>query len=223
MRLLNCRLFSPERRTRFTPVLLLLIAVLGSGSGCAPVFSDFQGARMVKPGRAEITPAASYVSAPQYTAGLQVAYGLHRRAELRARLTHVFRPQTSRTSNSQVDVLNDLDDALQQDFNVISAGLKFSLIKDRIALHLPAEAYFGGGDAGRVTGHPALLLSVPISDRLEFNPSINAILPAGFVAVNLGLAAGDLDRWAVRPEVGMLANTGTVSIGLGFSVRTGRP
>ena len=206
---------------RLIPVLPLLLAVLSPG--CAPVFSDFQSARMVKPGRVEVTPAASYVSAPQYTAGLQAAYGLHHRAELRARFTRVFRPRTLRASTPRIDALNDLDDALQQDVNVISAGLKFSLAENRVALHLPAETYFGGGDAGGVTGHPALLLSVPLSDRLELNPSINAILPSGFVAVNLGLAAGDLDRWAVRPEVGVLANTGTISIGLGFSIRTGRP
>jgi len=209
-----------KHHTRSTLVLLLLIAVLGPG--CAPVFSDFQSARMVEPGRAEVTPAASYVFT-QYTAGLQVAYGLHHRAELRARLTHVFRPQILRASNPQGGVLNDLDDALQQDVNVVSAGLKFGLVQDRVALHLPAEAYFGGGEAGGVMAHPALLLSVPLSARLELNPSINAVLPSGFVAVNLGLAAGDLDRWAVRPEVGVLANTGAVSIGLGFSIRTGRP
>jgi hypothetical protein len=198
---------------RFTLLLALSIALL---QGCAPVFSDFQSARMVERGDIEVTPAAGYVSAPQWTAGAQVGYGLSDRTELRARLTHVF---------TDWDVEGDggwLEDS-PDDFNVISAGPKFSLVEDRLALHLPLGAYFNGEDGlGGLHGHPSLIASIPISDDIDLNPSVNAILPGGLVAVNLGTAIGDHDRFTVRPEVGVLVNGGVISAGVGFSYRIGR-
>lgn len=200
---------------RFNLLLVLSIMLF---QGCAPVFSDFQSARMVERGAVEVTPAAAYVTAPQWTAGAQLAYGLSDGTELRARLTHVF-------TGWDIEGSDDgwLEDSAD-DFNVISVGLKFSLVEDRLALHLPLGAYFNGDDGlGGLHGHPALIASIPVGDGVDLNPSVNAIVPGGLLAVNLGAAIGDHDRFTVRPEVGVLVNGGVVSAGVGFSYRLDRP
>lgn len=196
----------------FNLLLVLSIALL---QGCAPVFSDFQSARMVERGAVEVTPAGGYVSSPQWTLGAQIAYGLSDRTELRARLTHVFTGLDTEGSDWLEESVNDI--------NVISAGLKFSLVEDRLALHLPIGAYFNAEDGlGGLHGHPALIASIPVCDDIDLNPSLNAILPGGLVAINLGAALSNHDRFTVRPEVGVLVNYGFVSAGVGFSYRFAR-
>ena len=200
------------------PALLFLLVVCLL-TGCAPVFSDFQDARLVEPGQFEVTPAIGYVSAPQYTVGIQGAYGMSQRTEWRARLTHVFvQWETEQNVLAQREFERDV---LAGGFSVISTGPKFCLNNDNVAVHLPVEALVSGGSISSVHVHPALLVSIPLSEGALLNPSVNTILPSGLVAVNLGLAFGDLDRWAVRPEVGVLLNGSVIGVGIGFSYRPG--
>ena len=60
--------------------------------------------------------------------------------------------------------------------------------------------------------HPTVLLTAPVSPHVELNASTKALIPFSegdtLLAVNLGAGFGNLDRWAIRPEIGFLFNPG---------------
>jgi hypothetical protein len=193
-------------------------------SGCVPFLADQQSARLVQPGRAEITPSFSYVSFSadgetehvQNQFGLRLGYGLSQRTELRATYEHV----------SVVDV----DD--EGGFNMLGVGAKFGLVPDRVALYLPVGFVFGGEvDSGDTwTAVPTVLATVVSSNTFELTPSLKAFIPLTgddrevFLGFHLGAGiSNDLSRWAVRPEVGLVRNPGeegtTWGWALGLSFR----
>ena len=198
---------------------LLMALVLVVGQGCAaPVFSDFQTARVVQQGEWELTPAASHLPRlDQTNAGLQAAVGVGSSIELRARYVRAF-------TRDFVDE-NDTRffDALDEDFNTASLGVKFSLIEGVLAAYVPVEVVFAAGSESAVTTRPTLIATAPLTASLEVNSSVNAILPYGLVSVNAGLGIGKLGTWSVRPEAGVMLNTGYVAAGIGFAYRFGGP
>jgi hypothetical protein len=177
--------------------LLLLMA------GCAPVFSDLQSARLVGKARVEATPS---VSALYYSdsstdhvenhAGVQLATGVLDRVDLRLRYEYAF----------DVGV------------NVVGFGPKVALVKDRLALALPVGFAFGGGvDSGKSWQiHPTLITTAPLGRNAEWNSSFKVMIPLSggegndtLLAVNTGFGlSSNLDRWVVRPEVGLCYNPG---------------
>lgn len=199
---------------------LLFLGLLGGAMAavaCVPVFSDFQSAKLAGPGRVEITPSASTVSVSgedeghvQDEYGVQVGTGVLDRLDLRARYVRV------------------------EGINGVGFGPKIGLVKDRLALAVPVGFAFGEDvETGKTwTVHPTLLLTQPVVPRLEVNASVKGLIPLSkdggdtLVAVNLGLALGDLERWAIRPEIGFLFNPGEsghfIHLGLGFTVFAGK-
>jgi hypothetical protein len=193
-------------------ILLACAAVLPS---CAPVFSDLQSAKLVGRGRVELTPSASTVSFAddgdtdhvQNHVGVQVATGVADRLDLRARYERV------------------------EGVNAVGAGPKLSLVKDKVAIYVPVGFAFGDDVASSESWqvHPTLLLTAPVSDRFELNGSAKYLYSFeedtdGLVAFNVGAGLStNLEKWAIRPEVGILVNPGEeghfTQFSLGVSVR----
>jgi hypothetical protein len=205
-----------------TPIILILGMTIGFLK-CAPVFSDLQGAGLVGKGRYEITPGFSSVSFSnddesehiQNHYGVQVGYGMSDRADIRFRLERI-----------QLDT-NGGDPA---GATVLGIGPKFGKRHGTVALYLPVGMAFGEDvdEDETIEFHPTVLTTIPISDVLKINPSIKALVPLNrdnadvLVALNLGMALGDPDKFAVRPEIGFLYNPGEeghythFSVGLSF-------
>jgi hypothetical protein len=182
---------------------LMVVAV--SMGACVPPFSEMQSARLLGPGRKEITPFYSEVGTGEGSEHNKVynQFGFHFGSGISERIE--FRGRFER----QV-VAGEPDDAL----TVIGAGLKFPLVRDRIAAYIPIGVGFGD-ELFALGLHPALLITLPVSKSFEINPSTKFLVPiAGDLndvlwAANLGFAIGpDVRRWALRPEVGLLRNPG---------------
>jgi hypothetical protein len=180
------------------PFLALSCGVVVS-PGCAPVFSDFQSAKLVGRDRVEVTPSYSNVSVSgtdgghvQDEYGLQVATGVLDRLDLRARYVRV------------------------EGVNVLALGPKIGLVKDKVALAVPVGFAFGKDvDSGKSWAvHPTLLLTAPVNPHVELNASTKGLIPLSsgggdaLFAVNVGAGFGNLERWAIRPEVGFLFDPG---------------
>jgi hypothetical protein len=183
------------------------MSLLGLGlllSGCAPTFSDLQSARLAGKGRIELTPSFSSVSASgdeasghvQNHFGGQVATGVSDKVDLRVRYEYV--------------------DAEGEGIHILGMGPKFSLVPDRAAFYLPV----GTGIADRIQSgdlfqiQPTFLYTQPVNPNFELTGSGKAILWVDrdvddLVAFNLGAGiSSDLQRWAIRPEGGILINPG---------------
>lgn len=177
---------------------------------CAPVFSDLQSARLLDKGRVELTPSGSYVGFSndddddsghiQNHVGGQLAVGVHEAVELRARYEHVMLVEDGPS------------------FEVVGFGPKVRLVEDRLALYVPVGRGFGGGEDADLSDswqvHPTLLFTVPAHRNVEVNASAKYLIPLSgdggddTLALNLGLGLGHLDRWAIRPEAGILVDPG---------------
>ncbi|HET9315795.1 MAG TPA: hypothetical protein VFQ51_09400 [Vicinamibacteria bacterium] len=206
---------------------LVWLPILGSVmASCAPVFSDLQSARLLDRGRVELTPSASHVRTScdadddcghlQDNFGVQVGVGVHEAVELRARYEHV-------------KVVED-----GPSFEVVGIGPKLRLVEDHLALYVPIGRAFGGpedaelGDSWQV--HPTLLATAPLHRNVEVNASAKYLIPLNdggdnLVAFNLGLGLGQLDKWAIRPEMGVMFDPGEdgrfyhFSLGVSFRPR----
>jgi hypothetical protein len=204
---------------------LAALILAATAPACAPVFSDLQSAKLVRPGQIELTPSASRVSFSsdeeddsghvQDGYGVQLGVGLHEAIELRGRFEHL-------------EGVGDVPGV-----EVVGIGPKIRLVEDRLALYVPVGRAFGGPDESDFGQswqvHPTLLATVPAHRNVEVNASAKYLVPLkedggdNLVAFNLGLGLGpDLDRWAIRPEAGVLFNPGEdghfyhLSLGLSF-------
>jgi len=174
-------------------------------TGCAAPFSDFQSARTVPPGEVEITGSYSYVQAAnngerekmQDEFGLQAAWGLGNRTELRARY--------------------HLIGVGDETVSVLGVGPKFGLSPETVALYLPLGIGFGSDIevSKTIAFQPTLLLTIPAGRNLEVTTSakahvwLNADDADPLLAFNLGFGIGpDVRRWAIRPEVGVMIDPG---------------
>jgi hypothetical protein len=113
---------------------------------------------------------------------------------------------------------------------VLGIGPKIGRRHGTVALYLPVGMAFGEDvdEDETIEFHPTLLTTIPIGTRLELNPSCKLLIPLSrenadvLVAVNLGMALGQVDRFAIRPELGFLFNPGEegnyrhFSVGLAF-------
>lgn len=199
--------------------LLLVTALL---PGCIHL-PDQQSARILDEGQWELTPSYSRVSVSfegdsehvgdQY--GLHFGLGLSEQAEFRGMYQRVTEPGAG-------------DD----DANLLGAGVKVSLVEDVLALNLPIGFMFGDGieSSDTWTVAPTVLATWRAAPTFELNPSIKAIYPFAvddpelLLGFHLGAAlSADLDRWAVRPEIGATINPGEEGTvwgwTLGFSFR----
>lgn len=197
-----------------------VLATLASLTGCVHL-ADQQSARLLDPGDWEVTPSYSHVSfslegesehiSDQY--GLRVGYGSSEQVELRGTYERI-------------------EDTDGEGLNLWGFGAKFSLAEDVLALYAPIGFMTGEGvetgDSWTIV--PTLLATWRAAPTFELNPSIKAIYPFAaedpelFLGFHLGAAlSADLDRWAVRPEVGATVNPGDEGTlwgwTLGFSLR----
>ncbi len=179
-------------------------------AGCLPYVDDQQSARTLPAGGIEVTPSFSYVSfteegededIAQNHFGVHAGYGLSDAAELRAAVEYI----------SVDNEFNDLG------VTMVGAGVKFGLVPEILALYIPILAVFGEDvETGETfTVAPTLLATWRGSPNFELTPSLKAIYPFAvddpelLVGLHLGAAiSSDLDRWALRPEVGVVRNPG---------------
>jgi hypothetical protein len=179
--------------------------------GCAPIFSDLQGARLVGPGNIEATPGFSsvYISENgkseqvQNHLGLQAGIGILSSLDLRLRYERV----------------------LDYDLNAVGFGPKIALVKDRVAFYVPVGFAFGEDVKSSETWetHPTLLFTFPVAKSFELNPSAKVLIPLSgerdtLFAFNLGAAVGNVRKWAIRPEVGLCFNPGESGFFWQFSI-----
>ena len=197
------------QRVFLSVVLISALCVVLLGEGCAPVFSDLQGAGLVGKNRYEITPSFSTVSFQnegesehvQNHYGVQVGYGISDRADFRFRLERI---QLDTNGEESVGA------------TVIGLGPKIGRRHGPVALYLPVGMAFGEDvdEDESIEFHPTLLTSIPLLPEVEFNPSFKVLIPLTregadvLVAVNLGMGLGQIDRFAIRPELGFLFNPG---------------
>jgi len=184
---------------------------------CTPVFSELQSARTVGKNRIELTPSFSSVSSTdggktegvQNEYGLQLAYGISSKVDLRFRYVYI------------------------DGVSVVGIGPKFSLLKNKIAFSLPIGTALGANAGNTWELHPTLLFTVPaIKDKLDINLSPKYLMTLckaceDLAAVNLGLSfSNNLNKWAIRPEYGLLFNPGESGhfsqFSIGFSTTFGK-
>ena len=167
----------------------------------------------------EVTPSFSTVSIHsqgesehlQNHHGLQAAYGIFSKMDFRLRYERI-----------SVDT-NGHDSA---GVNVFGFGPKFGLVKNWVAFYVSVGLAFGEdieiSDTWQV--HPTLLFTLPISKNIEINPSAKVLIPfkSGqdtLVAFNVGTAfSTNLEKWAIRPEIGFLFNPGESGHFMHFSI-----
>lgn len=199
----------------------VLTATVGvTTAACTPPFSELQSARLVGVGHREMTVGYNTVSAGyagdnahvQNEVSAQAAFGVAANADIRARYDHITTPDGA--------------------FHALSAGPKFGLVRDAVSLYLPVGIGWGGEveSARTLVLNPTLLATGRFDQHAELTGSMkyywwmhNTNEPKLF-AWNLGLGlSSDLDRWALRPEVGLLRdvkNSGhNAQFSLGLTIR----
>jgi hypothetical protein len=205
-----------------TPLVVALLAAPAALTGCAPAFHD---ARMVGPGRVEVTPSVTAFASPgsggsrdetARGAGVQAVVGLSDRVDLGVGYT-------------RVSIASEHDAT-----NFVGGGPKFSLRKDRLALAVPVTFAWEDGRGIlsylTLTAHPALVMTRPLSDRVDLNTAIVGVVPfAAGAGTALGGSIGLGIRPAsapivFRPDVRVLVSPWagqrvSVSAGLGVSLR----
>ncbi|KAA3606333.1 MAG: hypothetical protein DWQ06_02495 [Calditrichaeota bacterium] len=183
-------------------------------SSCAPTFSELQSARTIEKGKLEITPSYSSVDyegdSIQDHYGIQTAIGIGGRADFRVRFE-----QISVEGTEELDV------------SVLGFGPKIEILEGKTAVYFPVG--FAFGDDIRTSKswqfHPTFLATIPISNNFEINPSGKFLIPLNqddsdiLVAFNLGLGiSSNLQKYAIRPEIGFLINPGEDGYYKHFSV-----
>ena len=204
-------------RTSLAAVLALILSL----SAC--VTSDLQSARLVGPGKFEVTPSytmASFSDDGQTERttnqfGVQVARGLTPRIDLRLRYEYI-------------DIVSEREEG----FSILGFGPKFGVVEDRLAIHAPVGFAFGGNvddSSESWLFRPTVLFTHTISDQAEITTAGKGVIWLNdddidkFFGASLGLGlSSDLDRWVVRPEFGFLRNPGEEGTlwhwGVGFTL-----
>jgi len=183
----------------FRIILLLSIALVVLA--CVTPFSEMQSAGTLGSNNQELTGLYSSVywkddstrDRIQTNVGLLAGFGLTGRLDLRFRWEMI-----------QIKGNHRADD-------IFSLGPKYGVVPHYLSVFLPAGFLIGNGNSWEF--HPTLLTSVPIMPGFEVNSSFKTIIylstgQASVYAANLGLALGNLKRWAIRPEVGVLFKPG---------------
>jgi len=172
-------------------IILLLIV------GCVPLtMSNIQSAKIVDKGKVEFTPSVS-TTFNTFNLGVQTAYGLNRKSNLRFRLDRIFIDACDRDDNCENSFIN-------YKFNLthLSFGLKYQLIRNQSAIYLPISFTKGDGNANIIKLiEPTFIYTNGITN--EVTTSIKVLLPTNLIVINIGFGWSiNYDKWIIRPELG---------------------
>jgi hypothetical protein len=198
---------------------LLLISLM-SIPARAQLYFDLQSARTAGARNLEVTPGYSAIffrsegdSEFLYNQiGVQAAYGISNFVDMRFSYERLF--AYNWTSGG---------------LNFISFGPKIRLVRDRIAFFMNLATGFGNEVETKDFWlmYPTLLFTLPLSQYVELNPSVRGLFffdkySDTLLSASLGLGISpNLDKWVLRPEIGILANPGdpgsALQVGLGVT------
>lgn len=194
----------------------------------APVNLNYDSARMLDAKEVEVTGATgSYVVyfTDSTASSIQSNVGGSIRCGITPKYNIGITYENARGAYSFESRLINLNGVIGYDF--FELNNKFALLKERIALSLPVGLY--AFQAEEVLNkqiyffNPRLHFNLPLKENkanLNINPKLQMLVADGFVAWP-GLSIGgefssNLQRWAIRPEVGF---DGFFSAGIGLCIR----
>ena len=167
-------------------------------TACLPVTNTYQTARVLEPGKFEVTAGLARAQGTE----LEEGYGETQvTAQVNAGLTD------SMEGRVMVGVING-------GMIPVAVAVKGELVEDTLAFDLPVGTMVGQGNPlGYLSAHPALIAGHRFNQNVEVNAAVRASIFVGLLAdgdgigpfsttLGLGLSS-DLDRWAIRPEVGL--------------------
>jgi hypothetical protein len=183
----------------------------------------FTDARMLKTGQVEITPSVSpgFVSADGETEHAWTDFGVRGQFGVTDRINVGFGYNRTQLSIENPDTYG---------FNTVAFGPKFSLMPDRLALAVPVSVFFAEdlNQDERWQLHPTLLMTVPLSERVDFNPAVRLRIPVcdncdTSIAFHAGFGFRTGRHLILRPEAVAIVNPGDDGVswtfGLGASIR----
>lgn len=186
--------------------LLLVVLLLPLFTACfAPINTSFESARMLKKGEVEAAGFYSHYAAAadgesdgiNNNFGLRLGYGICDKFDLKLRYERIIL----------------VEEADSDPVNYLDIAPKYQIIPGKFAGTLPLGFYFADGESQFVLS-PKLLFTYPTSDRFEITVASKAdIFPDDetevYLGFNLGLGISqNLNRWAIRPELGLMINPG---------------
>jgi len=218
-------------------ITILLLAIIVTLFSChAPVNLMHDSAKMLEKDELKLTGNyGNYLTLAGKTKltenyGLSIDYGISDKYNMGVHYERINSSIFTLEEEIEIEELTDLwDTTVPLDLNYIRINNKFSLKKDKIAVGLPAEVYFNTD--GFLTGFsPHLIFTLGNNRFVESNisPKVNmffttgenqiygAVLPG--ISIGLGLSS-NLDKWAIRPEIGYQAGIlgANISWGIGIS------
>ena len=108
-------------------------------------------------------------------------------------------------------------------YTYVEGGLKFGVPSGKVALHVPLGVYAQGTGSGLLILQPRLLMTHTFrGNKVDLTGSASAGFVAGarggaLLGLTLGMGFSSyLDRWAIRPEVGINSAGGHAGIGLSY-------
>ena len=205
--------------------------------GCSPItYSNLQSAKLVDKGKFEFTPSVTMpVFGEGYNYGIQTAYGMSEKFNLRLRLERIVLDIESNSDSSDFIgiLIRDIFDTVPNNFTHLSFGLKYQLYNNSnvgySSIYLPISFTKADGSKNSMTFiEPTFIYSLS-GKYFEITPSIKVLVPIGsqsaesLLAYNLGFGIStNLSKWAILPEFGLLTSldhksvASNISLGLSF-------
>lgn len=173
-----------------------------STNSLAQFSSNFQGARSVGKGNAEMTAFYSNVGVAYdgesnkifNNFGFQSGLGLSNLTELRVRYDRF-----------------NFNEGKGDGINGLTIGPKFSSESGKFAFYLPVGFNFGDGADKNWMTDPTLIFSLPLGEKVTLNLSPSYMISLeegsgiddGLLKLNLGFGINFGDSWVIRPEGGL--------------------
>jgi len=190
-------------------------------TGCVPVNSTFDSARMLQK---DLVQVRGSFSGYNYSAhdetdpsnnnyGFGIGYGISDKFTLKSRYEFITFPDNSEDFYHYFDI-----------------APKFAIVHNKLAFQLPFGVYTADGNEPAYVISPQLLATYPIrlsSSEMTVGLKTDIQLDGEDIdipiGINLGLGFGrDLNRWAIRPEIGWMFNTSekesSFTYGIGFNL-----
>lgn len=197
---------------------LFSAAVIVMISGCY-AFSTFQSAKTVENGHWQVTGSYSTISFENNGSS----------SHTNDNLEVMFRSGAGERSDIGIRYARLLIDDIG-DYNLISFEPKFMIVRDKLSFFMPISLYFGKNVSESESFHisPGFIATFPFNKNFEasFSPRYMIYTDPNsdnLLAFNFGIGlSSNLDKWALRPELGYLFNPGNdghyVQFGVGLSL-----